>query len=395
MRIALVNDYSLTRIGGAVTSMLEQKKALEQAGHTVFLIQLGERQPERTYDDSHFFYIKPHFYMTDSLYNMPMLFARKKHDRLIKNILVENDIDIVHVQTELTLGHLVTRVANILGIPVFHTIHTFFWAYGPTFINPYVAAISRFLFQIAVREKLIQLKPEGTPMERFLKSITLNVAVHADMVISPSGHQMKSLKKAGLKTPISVVPNPFIPQKNDATPLKTTRHKLRFVWIGRLDNEKRPLDFLEGVKQAHERTSLPFMVDIVGEGILSAKAKRRYSLPNVTFHGHTPHNKVVKLIDTSDMVVMSSYHFDNQPMVIAEAISRLRPVLFCDERLTEGVDIAGYLTKNETAEAFADALIDLIEHPEKVAALAKKTPIAARIFEPTTFAKTMTQLYKS
>jgi len=394
MRIAIVNDYSMQHIGGAVVSMLEQKKALEKAGHTVIVLQLGKKPTRPTYDESGFIYIKSTITMPASLYNLPILFAGKKDDELITRILNEHEIEAVHLQSEMTLAHLVAKNAQQLSIPIFFTVHTFFWEYNSTFaINP-ITFLSKKLFEKAFRITIEDLRPTGNAYEKLLKNITLSIAARSKVVISPSKHQQKALQSTKLKTPVVVVPNPFETDNSTATFIESKPHTIRFTWIGRVVPEKRPLEFLEAAANAHKQSNVQFEVVVIGDGSILEEAQATFALPNVTYLGKLTHEETIAQIDESDMVCMSSYHFDNQPMIIAEAVSRFRPVFYCDEQLTEGVDVAGYRTEDETVAAMTKGIIDLIEHPQKIVVLSKKAEAAAALFAPKTFVKSVTKLYQ-
>jgi len=393
MRIALVNDYSLNQISGAATSMFQQQRALQAAGHEVSILQLGVSERSRNLDGVGIIWVTPSFTLPGNVVNLPILMNSAKNYTAILELLKKNRIEVVHLQSEMSLAHLVARAARELGIPVFTTIHTLFWQYdGPA--AGIVAAIARKFFETVLHQKIEDRKPSGNALEKFLKNITLDIATQSKVAISPSQHQKEIIEKTELKTPVVVLPNPF--GATSTLPAKLVSqapHTIRFMWVGRCVPEKRPLEFLEAVKLASEQSNIPFHIDIVGDGSLLAEMKAKYGLKNVTYHGRTTPAAAVALMDQSDVVCTSSYHFDNQPMVIAEALSRFRPIFYCDERLTEGTSIAGYLTKNETSAAMAAGIIDLIEHPEKVVTLSQKARLASKIFAPQTFAKNVIKLY--
>jgi len=125
------------------------------------------------------------------------------------------------------------------------------------------------------------------------------------------------------------------------------------------------------------------------------EVKRRFHLKNVTLHGKKSHKDAVALIDKADALFVSSYHYDNQPMVIAEALSRYRPVIYCDEKLTEGVDTAGFLSVGPDPEAMAKAIVDFVEHPEVVRELSIKAKEASKIFLPEVYVESVVKVYRS
>ena len=74
------------------------------------------------------------------------------------------------------------------------------------------------------------------------------------------------------------------------------------------------------------------------------------------------------------MVALTSHGFDNQPMTIAESVSRYRGVLFCDPKLREGLGDAGYLSATPDAAGLSAALVELVTTP----GLLQKLSIGAR-----------------
>ena len=133
---------------------------------------------------------------------------------------------------------------------------------------------------------------------------------------------------------------------------------------------------------------------MIGDGTLLNDMRKQYGqLPHVDIVGLRDNDAVISAIDGSHIVALSSYHFDNQPMVIAEAICRYRPVLYCDERLTaEGLHQAGILTSDPSPEAIAQSIKKLINHPTQLITLSHVAVEAKEIFTPKYYASTATSL---
>ena len=111
---------------------------------------------------------------------------------------------------------------------------------------------------------------------------------------------------------------------------------MRFISISRLVKEKR----LDCVIKAFQRAAIPNSeLLVVGDG---AERKNLIRLaadtPNITFAGHVGDRKqIVQLLRDSDVFVLASYRFDNQPLVIPESLVMGLPVLYCDDRLDVGL----------------------------------------------------------
>ena len=74
-------------------------------------------------------------------------------------------------------------------------------------------------------------------------------------------------------------------------------------------------------------------------------------------------------MDAASAVVPTSLGFDNQPMTVAEAVSRERGVLYCDPRLGEGLGASGFLAANPQVDGLADALVALVGDPSLLVGL--------------------------
>ena len=121
-------------------------------------------------------------------------------------------------------------------------------------------------------------KTTGTLAEQLLKSLTLNVASASDAVVSPSQHQLETLRSLDRNLPLYNIPNPFLPAGASLSPAHTIssispNEPLRILWVGRLTPEKRPLEFLEALSQCPSEF---IQCTMIGDGILLKEMRRRY-----------------------------------------------------------------------------------------------------------------------
>ncbi len=396
MRICLVNDYSLTHIGGAVTSLLEQKNALEAEGHTVVILQLGKPVKVPGVDSSQLFFVDPSFTLPKNFYQLPILVHSRKNLQNVRAIVHAINVDVIHIQSEYSLAYAASKIAKELTIPTVYTIHTFFWTYSGTVARNTIAAFIRFCFRHIMRLPLETERLNGNIVEQTLKNITLTLAKRSEAVISPSTHQAVVLQQTSLKAPVFVIPNPYRAPTTSPKPTiaRPSQDAMRIAWIGRHAPEKRPAEFLEAVRLAQIQVPQKIFVDMIGDGSLFDDLKRQYQSATVVFHGKQSRQKVVAYIDQSDITALTSYHFDNQPMTIAEATSRFRGVLYCDERLTEGLTHAGYKSTDETIQGLSAAIIKLIQDPSLVSSLSRGAQRDSTIFRPQTYTRQMTAIYE-
>lgn len=393
MRIAIVSDYFLDFVGGAQTSMREQRLALEQAGHTVVMVSAarGLRGGRvRSVDDG--LQIQPLFTLPGL--DLPVIPNSDKTTGTLERYFREQRIDIVHVQTEFGLAHAAVVVARRLGIRVVHTVHTFYWASesGP---QASVAPFLRWALQRVIKRAI----PTGTftprPADNLLRNLTLAMATRADAVISPSAHQARDLEDAGVPAPVAVIPNPITTSPRPSVPLTLEQAATpRFLWVARCEPIKRPLVFAQAAIEALSVVGDAFSVDFVGDGAdLAALQKLADDHPQLRVHGSLPHAEVLDLMDAASAVVLSSLGFDNQPMTIAEAVSRERGVLYCDPKLREGLTRAGILSESPDAAGLSATIVSLVSDPAQLVALSKGAAADGHEFSAPTYIERVLVVY--
>ncbi len=390
MRIAIVSDFYLDYVGGMQSSLLEQRAALEAAGHEVLLISLVKGAQQRVVETAGGLEIRPAYTVPGVI--LPVVGARKQLIATLREYFERQSIDVVHLQTEFGLAHAATSAARQAGIPVVHTIHTFYWqstGAWQRFVTPILrAGLSNVTGQSITRQHFTD-----RPSDNLLRNLTLGMARRADTVISPSAHQAADLKSAGITVPIVVVPNPIARSPRPAAVLTPEQAaKPRLLWVARCEPEKRPLVFAEAAIAA--LATARFEVDFVGDGAqLGALRELTAGHPQITVHGSEPHERVVELMDAASLVALTSYGFDNQPMTIAEASSRYRGVLYCDPNLREGLSHSGYLTETPDAASLTAAIVHLTTHPDELVALSEGAKLDSSTFSAATYVDRVMAVY--
>src|SRR5690606_5698452 len=246
----------------------------------------------------------------------------------IAQLLRDEKIDVVHVQSEFGLSHAAISAAGENGIRVVHTVHTFYWSSDDNW-HAFLAPFGRWLLTRLTRQRIDRTKRASKPIDSMLRNLTLATSHRADAVVSPSAHQARDLESAGVRAPVHIIRNPIATPATPATPLTINpEHGPRFLWAARCDLVKRPLVFAQGAIEALERTHNGFAVDFVGTGgQLRALRTLVAGHPNLRVHGAVPRARLFDLLEESSALVLSSLGFDNQPMTVAEAISRHRGVV--------------------------------------------------------------------
>jgi glycosyltransferase involved in cell wall biosynthesis len=398
LRVAIVSDFYLDYVGGLQSSLLEQKAALEDAGHTVLLVSLA-RDPLGEVPGVGL-QIRPAYTVPGVI--LPVITARPRLVARLRDYLERERIDVVHTQTEFGLAHAAATAATQLAIPVVHTVHTFYWqsvGIGPTLATP----IMRFGLEDAIQRPIPRVRFGDRAADNLLRNLTLAMAMRADTVVSPSAHQADDLIAAGVGRPVVVIPNPIT--RSRSAPRQLTREQAaypRIVWVARCEPEKRPLVFAEAVLEALERTRREpggahgggFGVDFVGDGSeLTALRRLAEGHPEIRVHGGLDHDAVIDLMDAACLVALTSDGFDNQPMTIAEASSRYRGVLYCDPKLREGLTHSGHLAASPDASALADAIVELTSSPDRLLELSDGARLDSSTFSAAAYVDGIASVY--
>jgi len=118
MRIGLFTDTYFPQVSGVATSIRTLKTQLEKMGHTVFIFTTTDKDVDR-YEDWQIVRIPsvPFFAFKDRRV------AYRGFSKALE-IAKQYKLDIIHTQTEFSLGLLGIAIARELKIPVVHTYHT-------------------------------------------------------------------------------------------------------------------------------------------------------------------------------------------------------------------------------------------------------------------------------
>ncbi len=381
LNVVIVCDYFLDFVGGAQTSMRQQQAALNDAGHRVVMVSAARGRGARTRRVPSGLQITPAFVIPGL--ELPVIPNSARTRAILRAQFVRDNIDIVHVQTEFGLAHAAADVAAELGIPVVHTVHTFYWASDDNWHAP-LAPVLRFFLERTTGARIPRGRFTKRPVDNLLRNLTLGMARRSDAVISPSAHQGRDLESAGLQRPVTVVPNPIATSPRPPVPLTDSPGtRPRFLWVARCEPIKRPLLFAAAAIDALARTDNGFVVDFVGDGADYAALQRVASAhPELRVWGSLPNNQVFDLMDAASVVVLSSVGFDNQPMTIAESVSRERGILYCDPKLREGLLQAGFLANTPDQAGLADAIVELVQTPGLIAELSRGAALDGAQFSP-------------
>jgi glycosyltransferase involved in cell wall biosynthesis len=393
MNIALVCDYSLDYLGGAQTAFIQQVRAMTDAGHRVLVIAPRGRTADIG-ASAHEWFDTP---FTVPGIGLPFLRNTDQVRAKVSQALARHRIEVVHVHSEFGLAAACIDVAAQLRVRVVHTVHTFFWrARLPVGVDRVAAAAIRSLHGWLTG----QPAPDGilaeSHAESALRGMTLSTALRADAVVSPSEHQRERLAAAGVRTVVTIANTTAASWAERPAALAQIEGPLKVLWIGRCAPEKRLLVFIAACIEALGAVPVGRLeVEVVGEGPELARARRAAAgHPEILFSGRVASDEVMAKLDGSHVVALTSSGFDNQPMVVVEAMYAARPVLYVDPLLREGLDTAGLLCADDSAQAIAAMLVQLVHDPHRVVRVSERAGLAFDRFAPDHFVAEIEDVYR-
>lgn len=224
MRIGLFSDAYLPDINGVVSSVATLKKALENLGHTVYVIS-NHKGTKISFED--------HILRLPGL-EIKKFYGYKMSSPLqfsADSYIEKMNLDVIHIQTEAGIGMYGRQMAKNLHIPVVYTYHTMYEDYTHYF-NP---------LDFDSVDKMGKL---------VIRSLSRGWANSSQAVIAPSEKTKQALLQYGVIAPIYIAPTGLdlseYDRKNlEEDKIQQIRKDLGFsqedhivVFVGRIAKEK-------------------------------------------------------------------------------------------------------------------------------------------------------------
>lgn len=373
LRVAILIDDFFPASGGISRSVQTQAEELSHRGVDVTLIV-----PDRHLE-------KPR---TCRVIECPTL----HHDSLPSHLSVLHwserraerisrlaQFDVVHSQTDRGAVVLGARVARLQGIPHVHTFHANIA--GTHAVLPFASFWGTLAHEVLTTRALAKATRRAPRFHASLPPFSPEIdshnlfsrmdwrsygwiAAHVDLVTSPAQYMLDNIERAVGKAIGGVaIPNAYNRTMRDA--IGATRRQrgsegVRFLSIGRLSAEKRLPVLIRAFKEAN----LPDAeLVIVGDGDQRRRLQAEAgSHPRIDFRGHlSDRHALASEFANADALVLSSYRFDVQPMVIVEAALAGLPTVYCDDRLTTGLTAQSALLTEPDHRSLAQGLITMAD----------------------------------
>lgn len=318
MKIGIFTDAYNPVTSGVVTSINMLEQEMKKRGHEVYVFAPSKStQPNE----------EQNLYMLKS---MPLIVARQYKNRVaafysrdVAKKIKELNLDIIHTQSEFSLGLFGKIISRKYNIPFIHTYHTM-WEDYIHYIIPIKGGRNIYT-------------------KRFARTFSKNFATKAECIITPSKKTEKYLKyKCKIKNkPMYVIPTgidikPFAKenfttqQKNELKEsLGIKANEKVILFLGRVAEEK-SIDVIMNNMPIIFNSSPNTKFLIVGDGpsknSLEEQAKKLKIDDKVIFTGKIPWSDVPKYYNIGDVFVNASLT-ETQGLTFIEAMAASVPIV--------------------------------------------------------------------
>ena len=354
MRIGLFTDTYFPQVSGVATSIRPLKTELEKLGHTVFIFTTTDKDVNR-YEDWQIIRIPsvPFFAFKDRR------IAYRGFSTALE-IARQYQLDIIHTQTEFSLGLLGVWIAKELRIPVVHTYHTQY--------EDYVRYIAKGM---VIRPSMVKYIVRG-----FMSDL--------DGVICPSEIVYDLLMKYKVKVEKRVIPTgielakferPELTKENVADlreKLGISNQETMLLSLSRVSYEKNIQAILAALPKVLEENQNVKLV-VAGDGPylsdLKAQAKRLNITDIVIFTGMIAPSETALYYKAADFFISASTS-ETQGLTYLESLASGTPIIahgnpYLDNVINDKMFGTLYYEERDLAGAILEAVIATPDLDEK------------------------------
>jgi 1,2-diacylglycerol 3-alpha-glucosyltransferase len=378
VNIGLFSDSFSPEISGVVSSIETLREALEKRGHHVYVFTTS--RPDAP--------VTPGVFRLPS---MPLLFLKSHRFAIFYTPRAARSVrrvklDVIHTQTEFSLGLFGKLMALTLGIPGVHTYHTLY--------KDYTHYVTKGHF-MKVSQEMVRL-------------LTRTFCNDCRLVIAPTDKVATLLREYGVRRPIRVIPSGlklerFTAVAHDPAVRARMRETLGIphdtpllVYIGRLAKEKSIDMLIHALSLVRVKMPAARLL-IVGDGpdraLLTQQARQAGLGDAVLFAGSRPWQDIPSCYCVGDVFVSASTT-ETQGLTVIEAMAAGVPVVARDDpsfRAMVSHGTSGFLFN--TVEELAQHALAILQSPQTADALRAGADQAVRRFSAEAFGESAEAAY--
>ena len=362
MKICFVSNlYPPNVLGGAEIVVEKMALAIQERGHESVIITTSPDEDEHvinrdntviyqlnttklypTYKQTEGQGIKKPFWHVFDLWNNDTLNA-------IKKILVDECVDVVHVNNFKGLSLASFKAGKDVGIPVIYESHDF------SLICP--------------RANLIRGNNTLCQNRNFVCNQYVNVQRkllddNVDLLISPSQFMIDKFRDNDFFRNIDCVKIPLGVEYTSHMTVKSY-DTIDITYIGTLGKHKGVDTLITAFKDINDSN---IRLHIIGKGYDEDEFKLMAGDDDrIVFHGFVDNREIMKYYELTNVLVIPSICYDNSPLVVYESFSTGTPVIGSDiggipELIEEGYN--GYLFESGNSDSLKEKLVKVINDKE-------------------------------
>lgn len=297
--------------------------------------------------------------------------------------LPRDDFDVVHIHTPFVAHYAGARFAKRASLPCVATYHTFFEEYLHHYVPVMPRSIGRFL----------------------ARGFTRSQCDDVQALIAPSDPMREILLQYGVSTPIHVLPtglgaDRFGPGDGNRFRVQAGLPLDRplMTYIGRVAHEKN-IEFLVHAFTKVRQSVPNAMLVIAGEGPAREPLRQLVAslklTPDVHFAGYLDRNTALLDCYAAANVFAFASRTETQGLVLLEAMAQGAPVVSTAELGTRSIlkPDCGALVVKEERDAFAAAVIQVLQNASLQKELGDRGRVYARTWSSASMARRLAELY--
>ena len=354
MRIGLFTDTYFPQVSGVATSIRTLKTELEKLGHTVFIFTTTDKDVNR-YEDWQIIRIPsvPFFAFKDRR------IAYRGFSTALE-IARQYQLDIIHTQTEFSLGLLGVWIAKELRIPVVHTYHTQYEDYVRYIAKGMVIRPS--MVKYIVRGFMSDLDGVVCPSE-IVYDLLMKYKVKVEKRVIPTGIELAKFER------------PELTKENVADlreKLGISNQETILLSLSRVSYEKNIQAVLAALPKVLEENPNVKLV-VAGDGPylsdLKAQAKRLNITDMVIFTGMIAPSETALYYKAADFFISASTS-ETQGLTYLESLASGTPIIahgnpYLDNVINDKMFGTLYYEERDLAGAILEAVIATPDLDEK------------------------------
>lgn len=347
MRIGLFTDTYFPQVSGVATSISTLKEELEKLGNEVYIFTTTDKEVKR-YEDP-------------TIIRLPSIpFISFTDRRIVYRGLIEAykiaktyQLDIIHTQTEFSVGMFGKWIGRALRIPVVHTYHTQYEDYVHYFAKGKV--ITPSMVKYIIRDYLTGLDGVICP-SRIVQNVLDGYDIKLPKRIIPTGISLENYVRENIcQTDICDLRQELGLSDTDIMLLSLSR-------VSYEKNIQAIVRAMVTVVKENEKVKLV----IVGDGPylseLKDLTKRLKLVDKVIFTGMVPHDQTALYYKTCDFFVSASTS-ETQGLTYTESLASAKPIIahgnpYLDDLITDKMFGTLFYRETDLSDAILDAIVD-------------------------------------